>query len=105
MPHDGPSLQDPVAHPADEMTKLWRAASKRGRPGEPNSCWKISRRPPSAVSPSPARELQLGTTSTMPHSYAVGTTAYGATYNPRPAWLKASLSSPMTYAQQDLVSK
>lgn len=59
-------MQSPAeeAHPASDTTKLWRAASKRAVPGAPNSRRKISYRLPSAVSPSPALELQLGTTCT-----------------------------------------
>lgn len=52
-------------HPASEAMKFWRAASKRGVPGAPNSRRNISYRPPSAVSPRPLRELQLGTTYTQ----------------------------------------
>ena len=42
--------------------KFWRAVSNSGLPGAPKSRQKTSYRPPSAVSPSDARDVVSGTT-------------------------------------------
>lgn len=93
------------AHPADEIMKLCRAISKLSVPGAPNSLWKISYSPASLVSPRALRLLASGTTSRMPHSYAVGSTPYGARYRSSPAFWNASLSRPMTCRPMQLLSQ
>lgn len=84
-------------HPAAVRTKFSLAASNGAVPGGPKSRQKISYRPPSAVSPRPAREVQFGTTWMMPHSYLVGSTPYGSTARASPAASHTSRRRPMTY--------
>lgn len=58
------STESNTLYPASERRKLRRAASKPSDPGGPKSRAKISRSPPSHVSPSALRDWQFGTTCT-----------------------------------------